>query len=163
MPQCNQGILFLPGTGLFCSHDLQIGNEDYVLGRVDYTLGPKDSLFARYIRESAYQVLPYVYTPVPGYPEIDNERNQYLTIEERHTFSPRMLNEVRFGFVRLFTLTANGGAQRTPSAIGSRPAGYGLFSRPESVLSGSLAFESKPAGHQPVQRWRRCHHVDGRA
>jgi len=108
------GIQFLPGTGLYCSHDLQIGNEDYVLGRADYTLGTKDSLFARYIRESAYQVLPYVYTPVPGYPEIDNEHNQYLTIEERHTFSPRMLNEVRFGFVRLFTLTANGGVSGPP-------------------------------------------------
>ncbi|MDR3720918.1 MAG: TonB-dependent receptor [Candidatus Acidoferrales bacterium] len=109
-----QGIVFLPGTGLFCSHDLQIGNEDYVLGRADYTLGTNDSLFARYVRESAYQVLPYVYTPVPGYPEIDHERNQYLTIEERHTFSPRMLNEVRFGFVRLFTLTANGGVSGPP-------------------------------------------------
>ena len=101
-------IQFLPGTGLFCSHDLQIGNEDYVLGRGDFNLGPSDSLFAQYHIERAYQVLPYVYTPVPGFPEVDNEHNQYLTIEERHTFSPRILNEVRFGLVRLFTQTANG-------------------------------------------------------
>ena len=107
-------IVFLAATGLYCSHDLQIGNEDYVLGRVDYTLGPNDSLFGRYVRESAYQVLPYVYTPVPGYPEVDNERNQYLTVEERHTFSPRILNEVRFGFVRLFTQTANGSGSGGP-------------------------------------------------
>ena len=55
-------IEFEAGTGLYFSKELQIGNEDYVLGRVDYTLSPKDSLFARYTRESAYQVLPYVLT-----------------------------------------------------------------------------------------------------
>jgi len=107
-------IVFAPNTGLFCSHDLQIGNEDYVVGRVDYTIGPSDSIFGRYTRESAYQVIPYVYSEIPGYPEIDNERNQYLTIEERHTFSPRLLNEARFGFVRLFTQTADGGVTGPP-------------------------------------------------
>jgi hypothetical protein len=98
------------GTGLFCSSSSQTGSENYVLGRVDYILGEKDSLFGRYIRESAYQLVPYAYTQIPGYPEADSERNQYLTIEERHTFSPRFLNEVRFGYVRLFTQTENPGA-----------------------------------------------------
>jgi hypothetical protein len=107
-------IVFLPATGLYCSHDLQIGNEDYGLARVDYNLGTADSLFVQYHIENAYQVLPYVYTAVPGYPEVDNERNQYLTVEERHTFSPRLLNEVRFGYVRLYTQTANGGLAAAP-------------------------------------------------
>ncbi|HXY78223.1 MAG TPA: TonB-dependent receptor [Candidatus Acidoferrales bacterium] len=107
-------IQFALGTGLYCSHNLQVGNEDYVVGRLDYMIGPKDSIFGRYTRESAYQVIPYVYSPIPGYPEIDNEHNQYLTVEERHTFSPTLLNEVRFGFVRLFTQTANGGVTGPP-------------------------------------------------
>jgi hypothetical protein len=108
----NTQFLYTPGgqqaTGLYCSHDLQIGNEDYVLGRVDYTLGPKDSLFGRYTRETAYQLLPYENETLPGYPEIDNEHNQYLTIEERHTFSTKVINEARFGLVRLFQQTASG-------------------------------------------------------
>lgn len=103
-------INLFAGTGLFCSANSQTGSENYVLGRVDYILGQKDSLFGRYIRESAYQLVPYAYTQVPGYPEADSERNQYLTIEERHTFSSRFLNEVRFGYVRLFTQTQNPGA-----------------------------------------------------
>ena len=123
MPQCKRYQPFCTGTGLFCSHGTQIGNEDYVLGRVDYTLGPKDSLFGRYARESAYQLLPYAYTQVPGYPEIDHERNQYLTIEERHMFSPKILNEVRFGFVRLFTETANGGVNANSGPRSRSPAG----------------------------------------
>jgi Carboxypeptidase regulatory-like domain/TonB-dependent Receptor Plug Domain len=109
-----QNIAFLPGTGLFCSHDLQIGDEDYGLARFDYVFSTKDSMFARYAIENAFQVLPYVYSPIPGYPEVDNERNQYLTVEERHMISPTTLNEVRFGFVRLHTLTANGGLPAGP-------------------------------------------------
>ncbi len=103
------GVSFLPGTGLYCSQEKQIGNQDYILGRVDVKLGDTDSMFVRYTRESAYQELPYVYTQVPGWPEIDHERNQYLTIDEQHSFSPRIINNVRFGYVRLFTETANGG------------------------------------------------------
>ena len=76
---------------LSCSVGTLIQNEDYGLGRIDYTIGPNDSLFARYDIENAYQSVPYstniISTAVPGYPEIDNERNQYITIEERHMFS----------------------------------------------------------------------------
>jgi hypothetical protein len=130
------GISLLQGTGLYCSSENEIGNEDYVLGRVDYNLGNKDALFARYARESGYQVIPYVYTQVPGYPELDWERNQYLTISERHTFSPKIINEARFGLVRLFTETANGGKTGTGTALQQVPGrqdmdfspGYGLSS-----------------------------------
>jgi hypothetical protein len=111
------GINLLEGTGLYCSHETQIGNEDYVLGRVDFKLSEKDSLFARYARESAYQALPYVYTAVPGWPEIDHERNQYLTIDAQHMFSSRVINDIRFGYVRLFTQTANGGINGTGTPL----------------------------------------------
>lgn len=139
------GINFLPGTGLYCSQEKQIGNQDYVLGRVDFKLGDKDSLFARYARESAYQVLPYVYTQVPGWPEVDHERNQYLTIDEQHMFSPRIVNDVRFGFVRLFTNTANGGINGTGTALQQVPGrqdmdfspGWGLASLGPSPSSPS--------------------------
>ena len=114
-------INLLSGTGLFCSSEPSIGNEDYGLGRVDYTIGTKDSLFGRYNIENAYQTIPYgeaqpgIPLGLPGYPEIDNERNQYATIGERHTFSPTLLNEVRFGFVRLGVHMADGGlATKTP-------------------------------------------------
>ena len=112
-------ITFLAGTGLYCSSASSIGNEDYGLGRVHYNLGPKDNLFGRYDIENAYQLIPYPTTApgsplaVPGYPEIDNERNQYTTIEERHTFSPTILNEARFGFVRLHMVGASGGLSYT--------------------------------------------------
>jgi hypothetical protein len=111
------GINFLPGTGLYCSNQKQIGNEDYLLGRVDFKLGAKDSLFARWARESAYQELPYVGSVVDGWPEVDNEHNQYLTIQEQHMFSPTTLNDLRVGFVRLNMVTANGGRSGKGTAL----------------------------------------------
>ena len=116
-----------------------------MLGRVDFKLGEKDSLFARYARESAYQVLPYVYTQVPGWPEVDHERNQYLTIDEQHMFSPKIINDIRFGYVRLFTETANGGINGTGTALQQVPGrqdmdfspGHGLASLGPSPSSPS--------------------------
>ena len=119
------GILLEPEEALACSVGTLIQNEDYGLGRVDYTIGPKDNLFARYDIESAYQSVPYstniISTAIAGYPEIDNERNQYTTIGERHVFSPKILNEARFGFVRLNLLTADGGLNVTDGSSALDP------------------------------------------
>ena len=97
------------------------------------------------LRESAYQVLPYVYTQVPGWPEVDHERNQYLTISEQHMFSPKIINDFRFGYVRLFTDTANGGINGTGTALQQVPGrqdmdfspGWGLASLGPSPSSPS--------------------------
>ncbi len=118
-------ILLQSGEALSCSVGTLIQNEDYGLGRVDYTIGPKDSLFGRYDIENAYQSVPYstniISTAIAGYPEIDNERNQYTTIEERHTFSPKILNEARLGVVRLNLLTADGGLNVTDGSTALDP------------------------------------------
>jgi hypothetical protein len=126
-------LTFLQDTGLYCSHGTEIGNEDYGLARVDYTIGPKDSVFARYNIENGYQDLPYPavgWAPgamaLPGYPEIDNERNQYVTIAERHTFSPTVFNEVRFGLVRLDMNAADGGlSYKNALTQGLAPMSFG--------------------------------------
>jgi hypothetical protein len=96
-----------PGTGLYCNVGDYIVNEDYLLGRVDYTLGPKDSFFGRYVMDHAYQSIPGAFNP--GWPEIDHARNQYFTLEERHTFSPKVLNESRIYYVRLMQDSMTGG------------------------------------------------------
>jgi hypothetical protein len=145
--QCpNVASIFLQeGTGLYCSNNAQIGNEDYLLGRVDYNFSEKDSLFVRYARESAYQVLPYVYTAVPGWPEIDHERNQYVTITERHMFSPTIVNEARVGIVRLFTETENGGINGTGTALQQVPGRQDMDFTPGQGLSALGPSPSSPS------------------
>ncbi|MBN1568126.1 MAG: TonB-dependent receptor, partial [Acidobacteria bacterium] len=139
------GINLLPGTGLYCSQEKQIGNQDYLLGRVDFKMGDRDSLFARYARESAYQEIPYVYTQVPGWPEVDHERNQYLTIDEQHMFSPRVVNDLRFGYVRLYTNTANGGINGTGTALQQVPGRQDMNFSPGHGLSSLGPSPSSPS------------------
>ena len=151
-------ILLEPEEALTCSVGTLIQNEDYGLGRVDYTIGPKDNLFARYDTESAYQSVPYstniIETAIAGYPEIDNERNQYTTIGERHVFSPKILNEARFGFVRLNLLTADGGLTVTDvsSALDPISGRQSMEFNPGGGISGIGALPSSPS-HDVMNRY----------
>ena len=153
-------ILLELGEALSCSVGTLIQNEDYGLARIDYTIGPKDSMFGRYDIENAYQSVPYstniISTAVAGYPEIDNERNQYTTVEERHVFSPKILNEARFGFVRLNLLTADGGLNTTGgptvSALDQVPGRQSMEFNPGSGISGIGALPSSPS-HDAMNRY----------
>jgi hypothetical protein len=100
---------YLGGTGPYCWIGNSIQNESYGLARVDYNFGAKDSAFARYTIEHAYQFIPTIESLIPGWPEVDNEQNQYISIEERHVFSPTILNELHVGFVRLNFQSVGGG------------------------------------------------------
>jgi Carboxypeptidase regulatory-like domain/TonB dependent receptor len=88
------------GLGQYNPVATQIGNEDYFLGRVDYNLSDKDSVFARYVRDSAQFDDPFSGSPIPLWPETHHTGNHYATVEERHIFSPSMINLLRAGFVR---------------------------------------------------------------
>ncbi len=75
----------------------QIVHEDYVLFRVDYTLSDKDSIFSRYVSDVAQATFP---TAIPLWPVNDHNHNQFATIQERHVFSPTLLNQFSFSFSR---------------------------------------------------------------
>ena len=117
------GINLLQGTGLYCSSEKQIGNQDYVLGRVDYKLGDKDTLFARYARESAYQVLHMCILRSRDIRNLTGNATSTSPSQSGMCFRPREPNEARFGVVRLFTETANGGKTGTGTALQQFQAG----------------------------------------
>ncbi len=75
----------------------QIVHEDYVLFRIDYTISDKDSVFARYVSDVAQATFP---TAIPLWPVNDHNHNQFATIQERHVFSPTLLNQFSFSFSR---------------------------------------------------------------
>jgi hypothetical protein len=88
------------GVGLFTSIADEIINEDYVLGRMDYTFSQKDSLFGRYIINRAFRRIPFPLSELDRWPEVDNTKNQFFTIEEKRIFSPKVVNSIRFSFTR---------------------------------------------------------------
>lgn len=89
-----------PGVGIYNSVASQVGNENYFLGRIDYNISTNDTFFGRYVSDRAGLTSPYAGSQIPLWPESDSTRNQYFTSEERHVFSPSLINIVRAAFVR---------------------------------------------------------------
>ena len=83
----------------------QVASENYGLGRIDYTLSSTDNIFGRYVIDQAYQLSPltgFFGAALPYWPEVDNSRNQFFTVEERHIFSSNVVNNARFVFTRTY-------------------------------------------------------------
>jgi Carboxypeptidase regulatory-like domain len=88
------------GNALFPTLASQPESENYVLGRMDYTLGTNDSVFGRYISDTAYLDLPVPFSNLPLWPVVDHGGDQFFTLEEKHIVSGTEINEVRFSFSR---------------------------------------------------------------
>ena len=73
-------------------------NEEYFLGKIDQNLGDADSFFARYTYQNSNALGPS--GQLDNVDFSDATRNQYVTIEEKHIFSPQLLNVARVGFNR---------------------------------------------------------------
>ena len=60
----------------------------------------KDSFFGRYIIDRAFRNSPFnpSATAIPYWPEYDYTHSQYFVLEERHLFSPTLVNLARFAF-----------------------------------------------------------------
>src|SRR5947207_2018027 len=98
------------GVGQLNEVDTTTGHENYVLGRLDYTLGSRDSIFARYVADTAYLFEPFSGSNLPLWPATNRTNNQYLTTEARRVISSSVINQVRFGFVRTRELADNTGS-----------------------------------------------------
>jgi hypothetical protein len=73
----------------------QTASENYVLARFDYNLSNKDAVFVRYLSDRVGLKEPFPSSPIPLWLEDDSTRNQYGLIEERHIFSPTIINSFR--------------------------------------------------------------------
>jgi len=96
------GLTPIPG-GSFAnafSNGNQVGNENYLLGRVDYTLNDKDSFFARYVLDKSTFNNPFPASNISTWNDSEPTRNQYLTAEYRRIVSPTVINVLRGSFVR---------------------------------------------------------------
>ena len=93
-------IHYPSGNALVTTIANQPEHENYILGRVDYVLGSKDTLFGRYISDTAYLKLPVPFSNLPLWPVVDHGGDQYFVLEEKHIISPNAINQVRFSFSR---------------------------------------------------------------
>jgi Carboxypeptidase regulatory-like domain/TonB dependent receptor-like, beta-barrel len=88
------------GNQLVTQIGSQPTSENYILGRLDYTLSSKDSVFGRYISDTAFLRLPMPFSNLPNWPAGFHGGDQFFTVEEKHIISATSINEIRFSFSR---------------------------------------------------------------
>ncbi|MGD0224551.1 MAG: carboxypeptidase-like regulatory domain-containing protein [Terriglobia bacterium] len=117
------------------SSPLQTIREDFGTARVDHIFSSRDSLSGVYTVDDGGDVTA---TPLDPYSsDILNLREQVVSLEETHVFSPRFLNTARIGYSRagyFFT------GEPTPGTPATRVPGF-LVGRPVGavVVGGSAA------------------------
>jgi hypothetical protein len=79
------------------SHPLQIIREDFGTVRLDHTFSDKDTLFGVYTVDDSADNTPSV-NPLSNV--IESLREQVVSFQEQHVFSPTVLNTARVGFSR---------------------------------------------------------------
>ena len=112
-PQTQQFLNLMPtsngadngdGTGELITADKGATREDHGMARIDHNFSNTHSVFARYTVDDSSSVAPYVGTPpgtyMPGFPTLHLARNQYVTIQDRTTLAPELINDLRFGVNR---------------------------------------------------------------
>jgi len=117
------------------SSPLQVIREDFGTARVDHVFSPRDSLAAVYTIDDGGDVTA---TPLDPYStDILNLREQVLSLEDTHIFSPRLLNTARIGFSRAGYYFAG---EPTPGTPAATVPGF-LVGRPVGavVVGGSAA------------------------
>src|SRR6185295_10872110 len=108
------------------------GHENYFLSRVDYNSSSRSSLFARYAVDTAKINNPFEGGNIPLWGSDQKSNNQYFTTEQRTVASSSLINQVRFGYVRLredSRTTDPTGAQGVPLSF------YPGESRPNGLIS----------------------------
>jgi hypothetical protein len=85
-------------------------NEDQFNTNLDITLRAPDRLSAKFFFSNSNQDVPFFGASVPGFPALRSFKNRNLAIAETHIFSPRAINQFRFGFSRIAGQSVAGGA-----------------------------------------------------
>ena len=125
------------GTGQALVDDPNIGDQNYVLGRVDYQVSDKSSIFFRYVLDHANRDFT---TNIPYWPEYDRTRDHFVNFEERHVLSPKLVNSFHVGFSRTF---------EDAYVYGSPTISNGVAS--PGKIATPVTAESTTAGVHPLQ------------
>ena len=108
------------GTNLFSTTQTLSNNTDQFGIKIDHYLNRRDTLSFRYMFNQLSQVDPL--SPggasVPGFPVGEDQRAQNFVAEETHTFSPALIEVLRFSFLRNKFLFGEHEDHQLPSSLG---------------------------------------------
>lgn len=91
------GRSFGRGIAEFITTESDATNEDFATVRVDHKFSDSNNLFGRYSFDDAERTRP---DSMQLFVNSQSSRYHYLTVEDTHIFSPRLLNTARFAYNR---------------------------------------------------------------
>jgi len=103
-------------------------NEDQFNTNFDVNLRMADSLSVKFFFSNSNQDVPFFGANVPGFPVLRSFETRNLAITETHIFSPRAINQFRFGFSRLAGQSHAGGT------LTDQDVGINRFSDPQEGI-----------------------------
>ncbi len=107
-PAANAGVL--PGTnsdvGIYNFVGGETTPEDFGVVRVDWNISDKDAMFGRYEADFGTRTTN---AGLGLWPLYDTTHNQFLTLGERHIFSPNLINQFTASYSRPWTSETQGG------------------------------------------------------
>jgi len=96
-PPVNSSVPRTPedGIGEYILTRTRVSRQDNFVIKLDHNFSDSDSMFGRYTFDDAD-----VNNPGTNFAGVFQTRSQYITLEEKHIFSPTLLNVARVGFNR---------------------------------------------------------------
>jgi Carboxypeptidase regulatory-like domain len=89
-----------PEIGIYNYIGAQTSPENFGVARIDWNISEKDAFFARYEADFGSRT---TYSGLGLWPFYDNTHNQFFTMNERHVFSPNVINQFTASFSRPIT------------------------------------------------------------
>ncbi|MSO19238.1 MAG: hypothetical protein EXQ56_02055 [Acidobacteria bacterium] len=123
-------------------------DENYMMVRADHSFSSSDSLFGRYTFDNANKFTPNIPNTLAL---ADRSRNQYLTIEENHIFSPAWLAVFRAGYNRSVSEEACPRQVEIPSSLDLIPGRP--FASSGGITPGSGIVGLSNCGTSPQGNW----------
>jgi Carboxypeptidase regulatory-like domain len=102
------------------SHPLQTIREDFGTVRLDYNVSDKDTLFAVYTVDDSADNTPSIN---PLSTAVERLREQVISLQEQHVFSPTLLNTARVGFSRANFFFTGATPVDLPGWVAGQPIG----------------------------------------
>jgi hypothetical protein len=142
-----------PDTGCATSVLEEVINENYFTLRGDHKLTSKDGLAATYVFDNAAQTVPDQFNDVA---HGNSTRRNIVTVEDTHTFSPTVINTIRFGLNRIVAYAGQNATAINPLAkdtSGTFSAVPGQSAPGINIGGGFTGFQGGVGG-TPVYRFR---------
>jgi hypothetical protein len=146
----NDGLLTPGNLGLYSFTAQQVVSDNFFTTRIDHHFSDRDNLSGTYKWESALGTLPDSLNVVLT---SQKTANQFIAIEENHTFSPQLINTFRLGYNRVVDRGGEGISAINPAAADPTLGAFPGRDAPQTFVSGLTTLQGGSNNQNNTAFW----------